>query len=207
VARCGIFTRTAEAFDEAERDIHNENLSGLLNIFSAFNRERTQLQIVGYVRQGKAWARSAYDEAIFDPNPESPNNHHRALTRNDIYWYKWISSLRKMGNEPPPHNKFFHGSRHTVKRHISVCNDMAKGEKTLVLVSGPSGATIGTCSADVQVGDKVLLVSGVSLPLITRIQPDSSHRLISPCRLVGIMNGEYWNINWEGEDLEEFIVC
>jgi len=111
----------------------------------------------------------------------------------------WIS-LQEMADEPPRHSKFFHASRLVLKRHISVCNDLAKGEKTFVVASEPTGATIGTCSTDVQVGDKLMLVSGVSLPLITRFQSDKSHILISPCRRVGIMKGEYCSSNWEGRN-------
>jgi hypothetical protein len=52
-------------------------------------------------------------------------------------------------------------------------------------------------------GDKVVLVSGLSMPLIVREQEGGSVRLVSLAIIPDVMEGQAWPVNCE---LEEFVV-
>jgi len=65
--------------------------------------------------------------------------------------------------------------------------------------------TAGVGSRDVQVGDKVILVSGVSMPLII-CHGKSSIKVVGPSIVEGIMMGQAWNPRRQEEGLEEFLL-
>ena len=68
-----------------------------------------------------------------------------------------------------------------------------------------NGRTIGVCSGDVQEGDRLILISGLTLPVILR-QDATSTRLVGVAMVNYIMEGQGWDPRWQEQDLEEFFL-
>lgn len=74
----------------------------------------------------------------------------------------------------------------------------SKSKKSLVL------AGIGVSTPNVRVGDSIVLIAGVSTPLVIR-RDNASTRLVSAAFVKGNMEGVGWNMGWTEEDLEEYM--
>jgi len=88
--------------------------------------------------------------------------------------------------------------------HYEMVKYMAENQRVLVRSTGVySGFGIScTCS---RVGDKVALISGVSMPLILR-KHERGYVVVGPAFFGGVMNGEFWKDN--GKDaLEELVLA
>ena len=68
-----------------------------------------------------------------------------------------------------------------------------------------NGRTVGLCSGDVLEGDRLVLLSGLTLPVILR-QDESSTRLVGVAMVYHIMEGQGWDPSWQERDLEEFFL-
>jgi hypothetical protein len=119
---------------------------------------------------------------------------------------RYLPSMMSSGSMPPSGKAMF-------DTHISLFNDLAKRERCIFLTDQPTGDSsygspsvggIGPQSA--QVGDSIVLVSGVRLPLVLRRQPHSS-KIIGSVVLDGsTMKGQIWSIEGTESDMEEFIL-
>ena len=105
-----------------------------------------------------------------------------------------------------------------LKSQILVCNALAKTKKRFFTTTDirwavldphlglvwetVSRTAIGVGNSDVQAGHHVVLIAGVSVPLIFARGPEST-RLISPAVLNGVEFGELWHGDSE-KDMEEF---
>jgi hypothetical protein len=72
-------------------------------------------------------------------------------------------------------------------------------------VESLSTNTIGCACDDIQVGDSVVLIAGVRVPLILR-RDGASWRLISPANVLRMMEGKDWHQDWQEDDLVEIIL-
>lgn len=118
--------------------------------------------------------------------------------------------------------RYFESRRKIARIHISICNSITNASgyifstKGLVrlrhrisLRSEPSaraGERVEFCSADAKVGDIVILISGLSVPMIVRRLAEP-HRLqlISPSTVVDVMQGAAWRTTEEFQ-LKGFII-
>jgi hypothetical protein len=62
---------------------------------------------------------------------------------------------------------------------------------------------MGMSADTLQAGDRIMLISGVAIPMVVRFDCDGSYRLVAPAYIHGIMSGELWPES-DG-DLSEFI--
>lgn len=103
------------------------------------------------------------------------------LLRESHYQHRLLFSIRAF---------FLHGGfggfsmSRSLRNQISFCNDMSKTGRILVMIqrhSGPETTWTGTCSNKVQVGDIVVSINGVAVPLILRRDDAAGgYKLVSP---------------------------
>jgi hypothetical protein len=65
---------------------------------------------------------------------------------------------------------------------------------------------LGISKSGVEVGDELILIAGLHLPLVVRVEGDS-RRLVSPAIVALMMEGEFWNPALEESELDEFKIC
>jgi hypothetical protein len=83
-------------------------------------------------------------------------------------------------------------------------NPLAKHGRLLFKTSIPGRMSAGTCPNESQVGDLIVLASGISLPLVLRKWEDG-YRFIGLAEVDGMMKGELWKDVME-EDLAELVI-
>ena len=64
----------------------------------------------------------------------------------------------------------------------------------------------GISRFEVKIGDELILIAGLHLPLVVRVEGDS-RRLVSPAIVAFMMEGEFWNSALEESGLDEFRLC
>jgi Heterokaryon incompatibility protein (HET) len=84
--------------------------------------------------------------------------------------------------------------------HAKLTNYMKTSRRVLIRCSGDYSGFGITCNC-VRPGDTVVLISGMSLPMILREQGDG-FKVVGPALLGGIMNGELWK-DHESDSLEK----
>ena len=215
--RCPKFKKTADSYHESEKSIHEENLRAILDLFRYFIQNRAQLKIDTWGTLD-SWFLAAGHGYVFVPSHEMSNRDTENVFKYPIDF--WVRTMLRACEMPPPdalalftsdrrlpwkvrishpgHSRY----RQVMPLQIKLCNDLAETGRTLFVTAG-SSVTIGTCSDEAQIHENIALISGMSVPLITRPQGDS-HRIISPALVADAMEGQFWNPQWNEESLPEF---
>lgn len=116
-------------------------------------------------------------------------------------------NLRPQGFNSWLQSLWFSHRSDVLKAQISLCNLLAGSGRTLFGISGNGmTASIGTCSDQVKDGDDLVLVSGVSIPLVMRQEGDS-YRIITLALVDEEWQGGLWAMTGGEEDLEELKLC
>jgi hypothetical protein len=217
VLECAIFQETWSTFDQAQERLHLHNLRVMLLIQRSIgSREFVSLLGFGLVQhvercQFKAW--SSFLKWAQDKELEMALLELRAENQiKGSFVWKDVPIAEIFGT------------------HIFICNQLAKAKKMMFVASGMLldwtrsninklilfkddfeirndliTKTVCIGSTDVRVGDAVVLVSGVSSPLVIR-RSGTSTTLVSPAIVKGAMDGEMWDPNWTKKELEDFIL-
>jgi hypothetical protein len=117
------------------------------------------------------------------------------------YWAseQFRASSRGLGTS------WFNRARSTWGFHRELSDYIAKNQQVLVRCSGEFSGVGVTCKC-VQPEDLIVLISGISMPMILR-RRKTEFEVRSPALLGGVMNGEYWKDNQNNDQLEEFILA
>ncbi|KAE8449050.1 hypothetical protein EG329_008638 [Mollisiaceae sp. DMI_Dod_QoI] len=66
--------------------------------------------------------------------------------------------------------------------------------------------SLGSAPHSVREGDQIALLGGLDVPMVVRPLENGHFRLIAPCHVCGIMEGEAWDDSWdEGNDLDDLV--
>jgi hypothetical protein len=220
VSRNRPFQSTEDTYSDAERPIHENNLQIIFDILRGYLDAHPSFQLDRYWLTN-TWLATYYEEFILALIPEISLHHSKESETSRLAW--WIYTLFKLCRLPAsevlsrlltrrrsalpssaelPHLK--PRPRDLLDIQIRFVNDLVQSKRTIVL-TGEGRSTIGTAADDVQVGDEVVLVAGVSIPLIMRRRRFQS-RIISVTLLARVMRGNCWNERWEQDDLEEYVI-
>jgi hypothetical protein len=222
VAKCLKLYETFDTYDSSQRDLHRKNLQTTLQFQPIFRKwDKTISSILEQMRgfdlqpriskrQIQTWKRFMREMQYQDPD--------KLLSVLEIRYSTLASS-------------FASSSSTVLHTQISICNCLAKTGRTIFATNhlhvenspadrfnmmfedirkreGESDwkpRTIGVGSRNVRAGDYVVLIAGVSSPLIIR-RDRVSTRIVSPAVVQGVMEGETWDVSWKAGDLEKFML-
>lgn len=229
VTRCFKFQETFYNYDSSQRNLHRENLQSTLQCRHIFEKHDETVSLILEQmndfhplprisgRQIQEWKLFMRKMQYKDPEKLLP-----VLESQD----STLASSSRFHNVLGAHS-----SLQTILRiQMSICNCLAKTERAIFItnplhieespltrnlmeltqakIEGESdwmSRRIGVASRNVRAGDNVVLIAGVSSPLIIR-RDGISTRIISPAAVQGVMEGQTWDVSWQKEDLEEFIL-
>ncbi|TGJ85572.1 hypothetical protein E0Z10_g3198 [Xylaria hypoxylon] len=214
VTGCSEFLPTLPSYDESERQSHLSNLKNLLNLVTwsgkgivRFDYFAGLLDMSDFPQSLPKRLRSFFVQFLNDNFSQSPiNDSHAALRRllsgGSMWHFRHASDF---GDQTSFASRWFGISTlpllEVFRMHIAICNNMVRTRRkgftsiALDLFSDPDERRWfnGICSTDVQLGDKIILVSGVSVPLIIRQNADNmTVKLVSPAVLAPAMEGRGW---------------
>jgi hypothetical protein len=109
-----------------------------------------------------------------------------------------IGFARRFYNLGRPNTRAGHGGEEANEGELEQWNPLLRNEIE-------ARESVGICTSRAQVGDIVLLVSGVHVPLVVRPSAAYVH-LVSPAIVIGAMTGEVWVTEGEEEDLQEYVI-
>lgn len=154
--RCDTFQQTSTVYDAAEEQLHLHNVS----------------TVHALVRKHPIFWESVLLENVYAQPLEKMKMFLQApnlLPEEKSCFFKWSSIIRRTAEESPASAMDALKAQPTcLSMHIKICNGLSQKSRTLFLTwkrnllhvcNGPEGS---------QVGDAVVLVSGVSFPLILR---------------------------------------
>jgi Heterokaryon incompatibility protein (HET) len=231
VKSCSTFRETWNTYDPKQRSLHLKNLRTMFAFWDIFYSQEATLWMKLEERSGFGLMR-CIDQSAFDSWKMFLKIHHNEDPRNvlDLLEHGTDSSLQK---KRPLFNRGGASLQEIFRAHISMCNILARTEKVIfqgnsAIMEKPQiqinletmfpigedneGSTWkrfeikGICTRNVHVGDMVVLVAGVSSPLIIR-RGHTSMSLVSPAIISGAMEGEFWDSSWRSEELDRIYLC
>lgn len=231
IKSCSRFRETWSTYDPKQRSLHLENLRTMFACWDIFYSEEATLWRKLEVRSGFGLMR-CIDQSAVDGWKKFLKIHHEEEPCKvlDLLEHGTDSSLRKKRSL---FNSGGASLQEIFRAHISICNILARTEKMifqgssilvqksqaernlenlLLGVGDIEGANWkgfeikGICTRNVRVGDVVVLVAGVSSPLIIR-RGHTSMSLVSPAIINGAMEGEFWDSSWQSEELDRIYLC
>ncbi|KAF2813857.1 uncharacterized protein BDZ99DRAFT_473012 [Mytilinidion resinicola] len=230
VKSCSGFRETWSTYDPKERSLHLENLQTIFAFWDIFYSQEAIVWRKFEERSGFGLMK-CIDQSGFNGWKKFLRMHHEKGPCKvlDLLLHGTDSSLQK---ERPHLNRGGPSLQEIFRTHISMCNILARTEKMLfqgssifmekTRVDRALGVFLeaeddewknwtglgmkGICNRNVRAGDTVMLVAGVSSPVIIRRGP-TSMRLVSPAIVDGAMQGEFWDSSWQAEELERIYLC
>jgi hypothetical protein len=230
VAACLATQETFDTYDSSQRDLHRENLRMTLQCQRIFQKQDKTVSVVLEqmndcdlqprisARQIQAWKRFMREAQDKDPDKLLSFLETRDSTLTSSFGSHDFIGRRS-------------SSSTILHTQISICNYLARQGRTLFVTnqlhieysplerslmdffdgrsnpqtSGWMPRRVGVGSRGVRAGDFVVLIAGVSSPLIIR-RDRISTRIVSPAVVQDMMQGQSWDPSWKASDLEEFIL-
>ncbi|CAM1504891.1 Fc.00g024820.m01.CDS01 [Cosmosporella sp. VM-42] len=202
---CGReFLPTRPTFDPSEMSKHVNNVQGVQEIVSRFTT-RTTLRCL--------W--DMFVNANLKPvwylfKNDRTNRMTHSLATGSISFLRWYNLMRNSQNdEAADLISKLQARQNLLEYHVKICNNLGSKKRTFVGAVGDGlRETYGNCPAGTRVGDAVVLVSGVSLPLILRRnQNDRAWGLqgFAEFESNSIMRGSVWR-KVQRSGLDEIII-
>lgn len=219
ISSCFKLQKTSDTYLEEERSIHCENLAKILALFSRHHPYNNKFsQTIFAVRGDSLGLLNLWQEFFYYKASKTPLEVLSLLTGSAFLRYTTIDWI-------------FVSYKSILKTHISICNELAETNRmffaaekvnTRIHFSDPQKLEHrtefldGICKDDVQVGDKVIYISGLSSLVIVRAYDSESVRLVSPA-VMGLKHkpGDLYTFdpginlrpNVKERDLEEFALA
>jgi hypothetical protein len=180
VSSCSKFRKTSVQYVEGEKGMHCENFANILTLSSRHRSYRNEFSPSSFTgtsipyRELTRWASFFYSKSS-----KTPSEVLSLLTGSAISWNPKLLFTRKK----------------ILRTHISICNELAETDRSFfgaqevhrrVQYTNPKNPKAwvefldGICKDNVQVGDKLIYISGLSSLVIVRADDGGSLRLVSP---------------------------
>jgi hypothetical protein len=224
ILRCPTFQKTSSIYLESEAPIHLSNIAAMLKFFDLCHITRPD----HYQWEHETWEILDRRVILRGRAPINPTEMHGEIP---VAWKETMQTMQERQMSPSealsvlispqllPENLrpqgfnswlqslWFSHRSDVLKAQISLCNLLAGSGRTLFGISGNGlTASIGTCSDQVKDSDDLVLVSGVSIPLVMREEGDS-YRIITLALVDEELQGGLWAMTGGEEDLEELKLC
>lgn len=190
---CNPFTETASSYEGEEHAVHLHNLQNIRKVFDQYCDIRPPIETLLWASRFMPMGnRSLHRISSFHKPSQirffaNVEKDKKNIDRDFEDWHKLLDSTGTL-----PIEDIFSKIRednYVMAEHIKLCNDLAP-KKRVIFTRGRNKTKLGNGPKGARIGDEIVLIWGVSMPLIVR-RYGARYRLIGFADIEGMMDSEY----------------